>query len=101
MATALRRVGRIEPTRAPDMSHRSLEFSIFQDNGGSHRWRLLSPDGSVLARSSSFASQADAERAARYVIDNARSARLVSVRNEDRQVVFTHAGSVDSETGLA
>ncbi len=97
MATALQLVGRIEPTEAPDRSHLSLEFSIFQDDGGSHRWRLISSNGSVLARSSSFASQADAERSAQHVIDSAHSARLVTAWDEDRPVVFTHPGTVDSD----
>ena len=101
MATALKVVGPIGPTTAPDPSHLSLEFSIFQDDGGSHRWRLICSDGSVLARSSSFASQADAERGAQHVIDNARWARLVPAWDEDRPVVFTHPGTVDSEEGLA
>ena len=97
MATALHRVGPIEPVRAADPSRLPLEFSVFQDNGGAHRWRLSAPDGSVLARSSSFAFQADAEQAAQHVIDNAHSARLVPAGDEDPQVVFTHPGSVDSE----
>ena len=101
MATALKLVGPIEPTTAPDPSQLSLEFSIFQDDGGSHRWRLVSSDGSVLARSSSFASQADAQRGAQHVIDNAHSARSAPARDEDRPVAFTHPGSVDSEEGLA
>jgi uncharacterized protein YegP (UPF0339 family) len=100
MATALKVVGTIEPTTAP-ASHLPLEFSIFQDGGGSHRWRLISSDGSVLARSSSFASQADAERGAQHVIDNAHSARLAPAWDQDRPVVFTHPGTVDSEEGLA
>ncbi len=100
MATALKVVGPIEPMTASDRSRLSLEFSIFQDDGGSHRWQLISSDGSVLARSSSFASQADAERSAQHVIDNAYSARFVPAWDEDRPVVFTHPGTVDSE-GLA
>jgi uncharacterized protein YegP (UPF0339 family) len=83
-----------------DPSRVTLEFSIFQDNGGSHRWRLISADGSVLARSNSFASQADAEQAARHVIANAHSARLVPAWDEDPPVAFTHHGSVDSEEVL-
>jgi uncharacterized protein YegP (UPF0339 family) len=101
MATALRVVGPIEPTTASDPSRLSLEFSIFQDDGGSHRWRLISSDGSVLARSSSFASQADAERGAQHVIDNAHSARLVPAWDEGRPMAFTHPGTIDSEEGLA
>ena len=101
MATALRRIGRIELTNAADSSHRSLEFSVFPAEGGSYCWLLISPDGSVLARSRRFTSQADAEQAAQYVIDNAHSARLLPASDGDRQVVFTHPGSIDSEAGLA
>ena len=101
MATAPQRVGSTESTSVAYSSQPSLEFSIFQDDGGSHRWRLISSDGSVLARSSSFASQADAERGAQHVIDNAHWARIVPAWDEDRPVAFPHPGTVDSEEGLA
>ncbi len=54
----------------------SMEFSIFEDTGGSYHWRLRAGDGSILAQSGSFASYDDAERAAQQVRRNAVSARF-------------------------
>jgi uncharacterized protein YegP (UPF0339 family) len=54
----------------------SLQFVIFEDNGGAYRWRILSGDGATLAQSGSFASYARAEDAARRVRDGAASARF-------------------------
>jgi uncharacterized protein YegP (UPF0339 family) len=54
----------------------SMRFVIFEDNGGAHHWRLVAGDGATLAQSGSFASQDDAERAARRVRDGAGSARM-------------------------
>ena len=54
----------------------SIEFLIFEDNGGAYRWRILAGDGATLAQSGSFASYDRAEQAARRVRDAAASARL-------------------------
>ncbi len=54
----------------------SMEFLIFEDNGGSYHWRLRAGDGGILAQSGGFASYDDAERAAQEVRGGAVSARL-------------------------
>jgi len=43
----------------------TLQFDVFEDNSGRHRWRMSTSDGRNLATSSaSFASHDDAQRAA-------------------------------------
>jgi len=43
----------------------TLQFDVFEDNSGRHRWRMSTSDGRDLATSSaSFASHDDAQRAA-------------------------------------
>ena len=54
----------------------SLQFVIFEDNGGAYRWRILAGDGATLAQSGSFASYDRAEHAARRVRDGAASAQF-------------------------
>ena len=54
----------------------SMEFLIFEDNGGAYRWRIVAGDGATLAQSESFASYDRAEQAARHVRDGAPSARF-------------------------
>jgi uncharacterized protein YegP (UPF0339 family) len=54
----------------------SMQFVIFEDNGGGYHWRLIAGDGAALAQSGSFASYEDAEHAARRVRHAASSARL-------------------------
>jgi uncharacterized protein YegP (UPF0339 family) len=68
----------------------SMEFLIFEDNGGSYYWTIVAGDGTTLARSEAFASYDDAERAAQHVRDGAASAPF-----EDRAV---GAGLVDLVT---
>ena len=65
----------------------SMEFLIFEDNGGAYRWRIVARDGATLAQSESLASYDSAEQAAQRVRDGAASARL------DRRVGET--GPVD------
>jgi uncharacterized protein YegP (UPF0339 family) len=55
----------------------SMEFLIFEDNGGAYHWRLRTGDGAILAQSGGFVSYDDAERAAKQVRRGAVSARLV------------------------
>jgi uncharacterized protein YegP (UPF0339 family) len=63
--------------RAPaSMKFPSMEFVIFEDNGGDYHWTIVAADGSTLARSGSFASCDDAEKAASHVRDGAASARF-------------------------
>ncbi len=54
----------------------SMEFLIYEDNGGSYHWRLRAGDGAILAQSEGFASYDDAERAAQQVRGGAVSARF-------------------------
>jgi uncharacterized protein YegP (UPF0339 family) len=52
----------------------SLPFRTYQDNGGNYHWEIADASGEILTHSGSFASQHDAERAARSVHEVARSA---------------------------
>jgi uncharacterized protein YegP (UPF0339 family) len=77
MATATkesRAAGR-RPRRAREvLIPESMEFLIFEDNGGDHHWTIVAGDGVTVARSGSFTSYQDAERAAQHVRDGAASA---------------------------
>jgi len=53
-----------------------MEFVIFEDNGGTYRWRIVAGDGTTLAESGSFASYDRAQQAAQGVRDGAASARF-------------------------
>ena len=52
----------------------SMEFVVFEDNGGAYRWRIVAGDGAALAQSGSFASFDRAEHAAQLVREGAASA---------------------------
>jgi uncharacterized protein YegP (UPF0339 family) len=54
----------------------SIQFVIFEDNGGGYHWTIVACDGVTLAQSGSLASYDDAEKAARHVRDGAASARF-------------------------
>jgi uncharacterized protein YegP (UPF0339 family) len=54
----------------------SMEFLIFEDNGGSYHWRIHTDDGAILAHSEGFASYDTAEQAAQRIRDGAASARF-------------------------
>jgi uncharacterized protein YegP (UPF0339 family) len=59
-----------------------LKFEIFPDAGGSYRWRLIAANGQAIATSGeSFASKANAIRAAENVRDGAGSATVVEVES--------------------
>lgn len=79
MATATKK------SRAPRrLAHRaggvhaaaSMEFLIFEDNGGSYHWRILAGGGATLGQSGDFASYHEAEEAAQQIRDGAASARF-------------------------
>jgi len=53
-----------------------LQFLIFEDNNGDHRWAIVTLSGEQLALSPCFASYKDAQNAARRMRDGAGSARL-------------------------
>ena len=77
MATATKKsraAGRL-PGRAPEVRvPASMEFLISEDNGGDYHWTIVAGGGATLARSGSFASYEDAERAAQHVREGAASA---------------------------
>jgi uncharacterized protein YegP (UPF0339 family) len=55
-----------------------MKFEIYADAGGNYRWRLVSSNGQTVATSGeSFASKANATRAAENVKANAGSAQIV------------------------
>ena len=77
MATATKKsraakqlAGRASAVRVPG----SMEFVIFEDNGGDYHWTIVARDGATLARSESFGSYEDAELAAQHVRDGVASA---------------------------
>jgi uncharacterized protein YegP (UPF0339 family) len=79
MATATKKsraakqiAGRVSAARLPE----SMEFVIFEDNGGDYHWTIVARDGSTLVRSGSFGSYEGAERAAERVRNAAAAARF-------------------------
>ena len=79
MATATKKIHAARPVaaRARDVSESApLEFVVYQDNASDYYWEIVGERGESLARSGSFASDDDAERAARRVYDGAGSARF-------------------------
>jgi uncharacterized protein YegP (UPF0339 family) len=64
----------------------SMEFAIFEDNGGRYDWRIVAGNGGILARSEGFASYEDAERAAHRVRDGAASASFKPRTGENEPV---------------
>lgn len=57
-----------------------MKFEIYADTSGSYRWRLVASNGQTVASSGeSFASQANARRAAESVKANAGKAEIVEV----------------------
>ena len=57
-----------------------MKFEIYADAGGHYRWRLVASNGQTVASSGeSFASKANARRAAENVKDNAGKAEIVEV----------------------
>ena len=64
-----------------------LEFLTYPDNGGNYHWEIVDTSGEILARSGSFASQDDAERAASHVHEGASSARFEQHVTKERRSV--------------
>jgi uncharacterized protein YegP (UPF0339 family) len=57
-----------------------MKFEVYADASGSYRWRLVASNGQTVASSGeSFASKANARRAAENVKDNAGKAEIVEV----------------------
>ncbi len=65
----------------------SLAFRTYRDNGASYHWEIVDSSGEIIAQSGSFASQDDAERAARDVHERARSAPFESQVAKERHTV--------------
>jgi uncharacterized protein YegP (UPF0339 family) len=77
MATATKKARTNKAAAASSKSKsNSMEFLIFEDNAGEYHWTLFDSAGDSLARSPSFASYEQAERAAHVVHDGAGSARI-------------------------
>ena len=79
MATATKKAHAAKPVAVGARgvsSPASLELLVYQDNGGDYHWELVGETGERLAQSGIFASQADAERAARCASDGVGSAQL-------------------------
>ena len=64
----------------------SMQFVIFEDNGGAFHWRIVAGDGATLAQSGSFASYDSAEQAAHCVRDGTASAHLDRRADEVRPI---------------
>lgn len=84
MATAIKksRSARERPRRAAH-GPESIEFLIYEDNGGAYHWTIVAGDGATLAWSGSFASYDDAAQAAQRVRQGAGSASGVAERPVD------------------
>ncbi|MGZ4264916.1 MAG: YegP family protein [Solirubrobacteraceae bacterium] len=85
MATAAKksRAARRLPRQASDIrGPDSMEFLVFEDNGGQYYWAIVAGDGATLAQSGSFASCSAAEQAAQQM-----RAGTASAQYEDRAVV--------------
>ena len=80
-ARSLDRTSPAEPQAA------ALEFRIYLDNGRRYSWEIVDVGGKSLGHSESFASQDDAEGAARYVCQGAHSARFELQLAKGRQTV--------------
>lgn len=87
MATSTRegRAGRQLARNGRDVPESaSLEFFVFEDNGGGFHWAIVA--GESLAQSGSFESYEEAAHAGRYVRDAAESARFGRRAAENRVV---------------
>jgi uncharacterized protein YegP (UPF0339 family) len=84
-ARATRRLKSVEGSA----SGPSMEFLVFQDNGGRYCWTIVSESGEPLAQSPSFASYQDARDAAERVREAAGSARLEPIETASSAVDFT------------
>jgi uncharacterized protein YegP (UPF0339 family) len=87
MATATKKVHAARsPARAVSESS-SLAFLINQDNGGDYHWEIVDSGGKSLVQSGGFASQNDAERAARHVYEGVSSALFEPQAAKERQTM--------------
>lgn len=87
MATATKKVhAGSSPARAARgvSEPASLAFRTYQDNDDGYHWEIVDSDGEILAQSGSFASEDDAESAAREVHKSARLASFGSQAEKER-----------------
>lgn len=87
MATATKKshpAGHVGRSAGRTTQSASMEYRVVEDNGGRHHWMIVGVDGKSLGRSEDFASDEDAEQAARVVRDGAGSARLERRAAQDR-----------------
>jgi hypothetical protein len=70
----------------------SLEFFVFEDNGGGYHWAIVGGSGESLAQSGSFESYVEAAHAGHYVRDSAESARFQRRAAQDRVVGVSDRG---------
>lgn len=68
----------------------SLEFLVFEDNGGGYRWAIVGGSDECLAQSESFGSYEEAAHAGRYARDGAESARFANAARWRARVVDVH-----------
>src|SRR5437588_115651 len=64
----------------------SLEFLVFEDNGGDFHWAIVGGSDASLAQSGSFGSYEEAAHAGRYVRDGREAARFERRAAEGRRV---------------
>lgn len=86
MVTATKKTAKTTPSQ-PVSGRASLEFQTSRDNGGNYHWEIVSSGGETLAHSDCFASQEDAERAARHVYEGVPSARFEPYASKGRETV--------------
>jgi hypothetical protein len=77
----------------------SLEFLVFEDDGGGYHWAIVGGSGESLAQSGSFGSYEEAAHAGRYARDGAEWARFQRRAAEDR-VVDVRACRAAARDGL-
>ncbi len=90
MATATKKIRAARPAARATRERSapsSLGFLVDQDNGGEYHWEIVASDGASLAKSGSFASHDDAQRAARCVYDGVGRARFEPGPAGDRPLV--------------
>jgi uncharacterized protein YegP (UPF0339 family) len=66
-----------------------LAFRTYRDNGERYHWEMVDSGGEIIAQSGGFASQDDAERAARDVHERARSAPFEPQAAKERRTVVS------------
>jgi hypothetical protein len=86
MATATKKVHADRPVARGVSKSTSLEFVVHEDNRGDYYWEIVGERGESLAKSGSFASPYDAQRAAQRVYGGAGSARFELQLGQERQL---------------